>query len=170
MFACGVLSAQVDEQMSDMNSGHADELAMETTEKTYTIKMGDKVIKNSVQISTSSTQEIMLNEKDKNLVNQEREIPKKQIIKTVKIDNDDDDEYDELITFRYYADSATDFVLISNDDEIYVGLDNGENLKILEDRSYTVNEMNKGKEAYIFTDNNGTEVEFFIDEYKSLDK
>jgi hypothetical protein len=170
IFAFCALSAQVEDQVSATTSNSAEEVATETTEKTYKIIMNDKVVKNSVNISTSITQDVMLNEADKDLFNQQREIPKKHIVKTVKIDNDEDDDYDELITFRYYADVATDFILITNDDEIYVGLDDGENLKILENRSYKVDDVTKGKEAYIFTDNNGAEVEFFIDEYKSLDE
>lgn len=170
MFAFCSLSAQVDPQTMSMNTGSDNEIVSETTEKTYKIVMGDKVIRNSVSITTVKQQEIKLEDDEVGMVNLDREFPKKEIVKIVKIDNDADDDYDEQIRFRYMAHASSDFVMVTNGDEIVLSLDDGENLQILDAQSIRINDTRIGKESFIFTDQNGEEVEFFIDEYKDLGK
>jgi len=168
LFTACTLSAQVDQSMSNMNSDKAGGIASETTEKTYKLVMNDKVIKNSVKINTTKTQELMLDKDDSGMVNQDQKLPKENIVKTIRIDNDADDAYDELIKFHYRANATSDFVLISNNNQLMVALDDGDNLQILEDQSFDMDDVRNGKEAYVFTDNNGKNVEFFIEDYETL--
>lgn len=144
------------------------QVTQETSEKTYKIMSNDKVIKNSVKVSTEVSQEVALSEEDKNKIDQTRVIPPKKITKTVLIDNDEDDAYDEKIVFSYVASSKTDFTLVTNEDEVVVGIDDGENLKILQSESINKNELKNKTEAYVFTDNDGQRVEFYIESYESL--
>ncbi len=169
IFSIFALQAQEDMKMTSKDAKPNNELASTTTEKTYKILMGDKVIRNSVKIHTELSQEILLADEDAGMVNQDRVLPKKKIVKTVKIDNDADDQYDELIRFSYRAYADTDFVLVSNDDQLFVALDKGENLEIMQNNGILISDLKNGTESFVFTDNNGKEVEFFIDEYKSLD-
>ncbi|MDC6351548.1 hypothetical protein PP178_08270 [Zeaxanthinibacter sp. PT1] len=145
-----------------------EEIASESTQKTYKLWRNNEVIKNSVRISTEKKMAVMLSDKDSNDINQKRILPKKQVMKTVEIDNDSDDAYDERISFRYNAEETSDFVLVSDKDEILVALENGENLEILEDKSIPKDAMPDDKDSYVFTDKNGKEVEFFIETYEDL--
>ncbi len=87
--------------------------------------MGDKVIRNSVSITMVKQQEIKLEDDEAGMVNRDKEFPKKEIVKIIKIDNDADDDYDEQIRFRYEANSGSDFVLVTNGDEIVLSLEDG---------------------------------------------
>ncbi|WP_373071329.1 hypothetical protein [Zeaxanthinibacter enoshimensis] len=161
------VNAQENPEKSTMDQ--QEEIASETTKKTYKLWRNNEVIKNSVKISTEKKMAVMLADKDSNDINQERVLPKKQVMKTVEIDNDADDAYDERIKFRYDASATSDFVLISDKDEILVALENGENLEILEDQHIAKDTSSDNKDSYVFTDKNGKEVEFFIETYEDLD-
>ncbi|TDQ31431.1 hypothetical protein [Zeaxanthinibacter enoshimensis] len=161
------MNAQENPEKSTMDQ--QEEIASETTKKTYKLWRNNEVIKNSVKISTEKKMAVMLADKDSNDINQERVLPKKQVMKTVEIDNDADDAYDERIKFRYDASATSDFVLISDKDEILVALENGENLEILEDQHIAKDNSSDNKDSYVFTDKNGKEVEFFIETYEDLD-
>lgn len=169
----GALNAQQETSMVASNDSTVidKKISTETTEKTYKVVSNDKVIKNSVRISTSVNEDMMWEDEDAGKIDRDRVSPdKKRITKTVEIDNDEDDFYDEVITFSYLANVASDFVLISNKDEILIGLDEGENLNIVENQSIAIDGLQDSKEAYVFTDNNGKEVEFYIDEYRDINK
>jgi len=173
IFMAGALSAQQETSMVASNDSTVidKKISTETTEKTYKVVSNDKVIKNSVRISTSVNEDMMWEDEDAGKIDRDRVSPdKRRITKTVEIDNDEDDFYDEVITFSYMANVASDFVLISNKDEILIGLDEGENLNIMENQSIAIDGLQGSKEAYIFTDNNGKEVEFYIDEYRDINK
>jgi hypothetical protein len=114
------------------------------------------------------SQEMMFSKEDEGKIDQERVQPGKKITKTVLIDNDDDDEYDEKIIFSYMGNTRTDFTLVTNDDEILVALEDGENLKVMESESITISNLKTGKEAYVFTSNSGENVEFYIENYSTL--
>jgi len=161
------LTAQVNPQVDAMHPADGG-IASETTVKTYKLVKNDEVIRNSVKINTTTSEELLLDKSDKGMVNQDQKIPKKTIVKTIKIDNDGDDAYDEMIKFRYRANTTSDFVLVTNDDQIMVALDDGDNLRILEDQSFSKEDVANGSESYVFTDKNGKEVNFFIDDYESL--
>ena len=89
-------------------------------------------------------------------------------IKSVLIDNDKDDAFDERIVFSYLAtNSNADFTLVTNNDKVVVAIDDGDNLKILESES-KLSKMEANKTAFVFTDQQGKEVEFFIESYDSL--
>ena len=145
-----------------------DTVALETTEKTYKIYEDGEMIKNTVRINTAQTQEMQFQSEDKGKVDQDRVIPKKTIYKTVKIDLDEDDDFDEMIRFSYNADVTSDFVLLLNDNELYVALGEGENLMIMENTDLSKDALINGKEVFVFTDSNGSEISFKVEEYISM--
>lgn len=170
IFASWSLNAQEDRQTKTMASGSGGDIVSETTVKTYKIVLDDKVIRNSVKINTVKQQDMKLKDNNTAMVNRDREFPEKEIVKTIKIDNDADDDYDEQIRFRYRAHASSDFVMVTNGDEILIGLEEGENLRILDAQRILKNDAKDGVESFIFTDQNGAKVEFIIDEYKALGK
>ena len=134
-----------------------------TNSKTYTVDMGDKMVKRTVEISTKRTSEVMTKESEEGQVDQHRDnMP--MITKTVKIDNDEDDAFDEKIVFTYQSTTPEDFVLVSNNRELMVAIDDGENLEIIEDMSL----KSKNKATYIFTNQKGKEIEFLVEEHSTL--
>lgn len=145
-----------------------DTVATETLEKTYKLYEKGELIKNSVKVTSTQTQKIQLDAEDKGQVNQDRVIPKKTIYKTVKIDLDQDEEYDEMIRFSYNADVKSDFVLLLNENELYVAVGEGENLMITENTDLTRDAVNKGKEVFVFTDNEGNRISFKVEEYQIM--
>lgn len=152
---------------SDPVSGN-NEIVSETTEKTYSIRSNGKVIKNSVKVTTTTSQEIMFKEEDRDKVEQDRVTPKKKITKTVLIDNDGDEQYDEKIVFSYMADSDSDFTLVSNDDQLMVAVDEGVDLKIIQSEVITLGKLKSNKEAYVFINEKGETVKFYIEDYESM--
>lgn len=144
------------------------DMTSETTEKTYAVYADGELIKNSVKINTVVSRDVLIKEEDKNKLNQDRVFQKKNVMKTVKIDNDIDNSYDEIIKFSYRADDKSDFMLVTNDDEIMVAIDNGDKLEIVKSESIYKNNLKTNKEAYVITDDKGNEVELFIEDYKSM--
>ncbi|MFT4830444.1 MAG: hypothetical protein ACI815_000078 [Psychroserpens sp.] len=144
------------------------EMTSETTEKTYEVYANGELIRNSVKIQTMVSRDVLIEEEDKNKVNQDRVFQKKNVMKTVKIDNDSDNAYDEIIKFRYRADDKADFFLVTNDDEIMVAVDNGDKLEIVKSESIYKNKLKNKKEAYVITDDNGGEIELYIEDYKYM--
>lgn len=140
----------------------------ETTIKTYTVKTAKGTVQHKVEVTTAMDRPVELADKDSQKVDQERVIPKeKTITKTVNIDNDADDAFDERIVFSYNADENQDFVLLSDKDKLTVAVDKGSDLQILEDS--TMKEIpNRDKKTYIFTDENGKKVEFVVQEITML--
>ncbi len=166
MSSMAAVQAQVEEVSDDPSRA---EIATETTMKSYTLNYGDQTIENSVKITTSQEQAIEFAKESKGKVNKERVLDKKMITKMVAIDNDADEAYDEKIRFSYRADAPSDFVLLSDSDEIFVALDNGENLDILTNERFMKSELEADRDTYVYTDKNGEEVEFFIRNYENLD-
>lgn len=158
------------EKMSEkeVRTFRTDTVATETLEKTYKLYEKGELIKNSVKVTSTQTQRIQLEGEDKGQVNQDRVIPKKTIYKTVKIDLDQDEEYDEMIRFSYNADVKSDFVLLLNENELYVAVGEGENLMITDNTDLSKAALNEGKEVFIFTDNEGNRVSFKIEEYQIM--
>lgn len=145
-----------------------DTVATETLEKTYKLYEKGELIKNSVKVTSTQTQKIQLDGEDKGQVNQDRVIPKKTIYKTVKIDLDQDEEYDEMIRFSYNADVKSDFVLLLNENELYVAVGEGENLVITENTDLTRDAVKNGKEVFVFTDDEGNRISFKVEEYQIM--
>ncbi|ASV32181.1 hypothetical protein [Maribacter cobaltidurans] len=156
LFVSGVVLAQ------ENNS----EVLQTTTSKTYNVNMGDKMVKRSVEITTERENAIMHDEKDADKVDQTRIMDSvATITKTVKIDNDEDDAFDEKIVFSYESDDSEDFVLVSNADELVVAIDEGSSLEILESMNLKSKETMGTKATYVFTDERGKEIEFYVEEY-----
>jgi hypothetical protein len=126
------------------------------------------LIKNSVKINTVISRDVLMEPEDKSKVNQDRIFQKKNVMKTVKIDSDSDNAYDEIIKFSYRADIKSDFMLVTNDDEIMVAIDNGNKLEIVKSESIYKNKLKSNKEAYVITDDKGNEIELFIEDYTSM--
>lgn len=134
--------------------------------KSYTINNGSELIKNTVEITTKRLTTIDRDKKDEGKIDQARVVDSvATIIKTVKIDNDEDDAFDEKIVFSYESTMPKDFVLVSKNDELVVAMDDGENLKIIESLLLKSKDMVNNKATYIFTNENGENVEFLVEEY-----
>lgn len=104
----------------------------------------------------------MTDPKDKGKVNGDRIFPPKTVIKTVEIDNDADEMYDEKIKFSYTTDERTDFTLVTNQDDIMIAVEEGDYVTILENQKMF--KLNEGeKTTYVFTDEEGNEIEFRIE-------
>lgn len=164
------LTAQEDLSVAAEEAVMGNTISKETTKRTYKIINGMEVIEYSVKVMTEIDQPMFFEDEDKGKINQDLVKGPKKIIKTVHIDIDGDDAYEEKIVFSYTADEKTDFILVTNEDEILVGVEDGENLKILESESITISGLKDPKESYIFTNNTGENVEFFIESYSVLNE
>lgn len=142
-----------------------------TTSKTYKVDMGDKTVSRTVEISTKRSTDVMTKESDAGQIDQDRDLDSTATItKTVRIDNDDDDAFDEKIVFTYNSNSPEDFVLISNKEELTVAIDSGKNLKIVEDMTLKSKNKSDKSSTYIFTNKNGKDIEFLVEEYSKGNK
>jgi hypothetical protein len=134
--------------------------------KTYTVNNGSELIKNTVEITTQRLNSVESEEEDKGKIDQDRVVDNiSTIIKTVQIDNDDDDEFDEKIVFSYESKTPEDFVLVSRNNELVVAMNDGDNLKIVESIKLTTKQLMDNKTTYIFTNDNGDNLEFLVQEY-----
>lgn len=134
--------------------------------KSYTINDGKKLVKNTVEITTKRLNTVESAKEDAAKIDQDRVVDSvSTIIKTVQIDNDDDDEFDEKIVFSYESKTPEDFVLVSKNDELVVAMNEGENLKIVENVSLTSKETTNDKTTYVFTNEHGENLEFLVQEY-----
>ncbi|HMB63656.1 MAG TPA: hypothetical protein VKN36_11320 [Eudoraea sp.] len=164
------LTAQEDLSAEAEGAVMGNTIDKETTKRTYKVNNGMEVIENSVKVTTEINQPMYFEDEDKGKINQDRVKGPKKVIKTVLIDNDEDDSYEERIVFSYTAEDKTDFTLVTTNDEILVAVEDGENLKILESESITISGLKDPKESYIFTNNTGENVEFFIESYSVLNE
>ena len=138
------------------------EVTQETTEKTYTLIHGGEAISNSVKINTIVKRAVMTDSDDRGEIDGDRVYPPKVVLKTVKIDNDNDELYDETIKFSYITEDRTDFALVTNNSNIMIAIEEGDNLSILDNQKML--KMNEeDKMSYVFTDENGNEIEFRIE-------
>lgn len=139
-----------------------------TTSRTYKVNMGDKVVSKSVEISTKTSEAIAFNEEDMGKVDQDRKTDTMPMItKTVRIDNDEDDAFDEKIVFTYSSNTSEDFVLVSDKNQLMVAIDDGTDLKILEDMNLKPKSDATNNATYVFTNKNGKEIEFMVKEHSS---
>jgi hypothetical protein len=134
--------------------------------KTYTVNNGSKLIKSTVEITTKRLNSVESEEEDAGKIDQDRVVDNiSTIIKTVQIDNDDDDEFDEKIVFSYESKTPEDFVLVSKNNELVVAMNDGDNLKIVESLKLKTKQLMDNKTTYIFTNDNGDNIEFLVQEY-----
>ena len=141
-------------------------ISSETVEKTYTVKTNDTIIKNSVKVNTTMSLEIMFAEEDEGKIDAKRVIPPKKITKTVLIDNDEDDHFDEKIVFSYRANS--DFTLVTDNDEVVIAIEEGDQLQIIKSLG-VVKQGAAEKKAYVFTDGEGKEIDFLIESFETME-
>ena len=136
--------------------------------KTYTVNNGSKLIKSTVEITTQRLNSVESEEEDAGKIDQDRVVDSiSTIIKTVQIDNDEDDEFDEKIVFSYESQTPEDFVLVSRNNELVVAMNDGDNLKIVENIKLTSKQSMDDKTTYIFTNDNGDNLEFLVQEYST---
>ena len=136
--------------------------------KTYTVNNGSKLIKSTVEITTQRLNSVESEEEDAGKIDQDRVVDSiSTIIKTVQIDNDEDDEFDEKIVFSYESQTPEDFVLVSRNNELVVAMNDGDNLKIVENIKLTSKQSMDNKTTYIFTNDNGDNLEFLVQEYST---
>lgn len=134
--------------------------------KSYTVNDGKKLVKNTVEITTKRLNTIERSKDDKGKVDQDRVVDSvATIIKTVNIDNDDDDAFDEKIVFSYESKTPEDFVLVSKNDELVVAMNEGDNLKVVENINLKSKETMDNKTTYVFTNEHGENLEFLVEEY-----
>jgi len=134
--------------------------------KSYTVNDGKKLVKNTVEITTKRLNTIERSKEDEGKVDQDRVVDSvSTIIKTVNIDNDDDDDFDEKIVFSYESKTPEDFVLVSKNDELVVAMNEGDNLKVVENISLKSKKMMNNKTTYVFTNEHGENLEFLVEEY-----
>jgi len=134
----------------------------EITEKTLKIEKNGAVVENSVKISTEIRQAVMTDNDDKGKVNGDRIFPPKVVIKTVEIDNDDDQWYDEKIKFSYTTNNRTDLVVVTDKKDIMIAVEDGDNVTLLENQKMFI-PNNTDRTAYIYTDEQGNTIEFKIE-------
>lgn len=153
--------------LSIVTAQNGNSKSTETIKKTYKVISNGKVVKNTVTISTETFNDVLA---DNSALENKKDSASYQsrVLKTVKIDNDADDDFDELIKFSYFSNVKTDFTLLTSNDELVVALDEGENLNILQNVSFDMDSISNTKEAFIFTSNDGEKVEFFIENYETM--
>ncbi|APQ18931.1 hypothetical protein [Maribacter hydrothermalis] len=134
--------------------------------KSYTINDGKKLVRNSVEITTKRLNTIEHSKDDAGKIDQDRIVDSvSTIVKTVQIDNDEDDAFDEKIVFSYESKTPEDFILVSKNNELVVAMNEGENLKIVENINLKSKELLNDKTTYIFTNERGENLEFLVQEY-----
>lgn len=134
--------------------------------KSYTVNDGKKLVKNTVEITTKRLNTIERSKDDEGKVDQDRVVDSvSTIIKTVHIDNDDDDAFDEKIVFSYESKTPEDFVLVSKNNELVVAMNEGDNLKVVESINLKSKKTMNDKTTYIFTNEHGENLEFLVQEY-----
>lgn len=166
--ALTVATAQEDTDTKSMDAEQVEEISSETTEKTFTLTYDDKVVKRSVKVNTDVAQPVMLEEEDADQINQDRVLPMKKFTKTVHIDNDEDDSFDERIVFSYEANEESAYLLVSEGDYLRVALENGGELDIQESEKMSIDDLNPKTTTYVYQDNEGNEIKFLIEEYSAL--
>lgn len=133
----------------------------EVTEKTLTMQNGEETIKNSVRVTTTVKNAVMVDKQEKD-VNRKRIFPPKLVVKMVEIDNDADNLYDEKIRFSYMTEERTDFTLVSKNDKVMLAVENGENITVLENKQlFKANQSDNA--TYVFTSDDGDKIEFRIE-------
>ncbi|MAQ75403.1 MAG: hypothetical protein CL613_03605 [Aquimarina sp.] len=91
------------------------ELTKETMVKTYKVDKGNMTIPYEVKIKNKVEQPIKLEKEDKKELNQDRIVDTdKMVTKSIWIDSDVDDMYDNYIELSYVKEADEDFMIESN--------------------------------------------------------
>ncbi|QLG47033.1 hypothetical protein [Costertonia aggregata] len=151
-----------------LNAQQVQDASTETVEKTYTINVNGETIQNSVKVNTQVELGTYSHiDEDEGIQNDSKNQGNKKIMKTVKVDNDLDDAFDEIIKFSYNADEKTDFTVLSTKNDLIVAIDNGKNLDILESETI-MNKDNNEVETLVVTNDEGRKIELFVESHESL--
>lgn len=141
------------------------EISEETTEKKYEMYEDGKLVKKSIKIHTIVKQDIKFADEDEGKIDARRVITPKKIYKTVSIDNDTDEEYDEMIKFSYTSDAQKDFLFGTNDDEIFKALENSKYLKLDDNKTMSDKNLNS---LIVITDDEGQVVELVLEKHDEM--
>lgn len=127
------------------------ELTKETMVKTYEVEKGNTTIPYEVKIKNKTTQPIKLDKEDKNELNQSRIVDtNKMITKSIWIDSDIDDMYDNYIELSYVKEADKDFMIESNTDGFVIKVRGKEMNYSFLDRDYMIKE--KDTNFFIITE------------------
>ncbi|MBG48228.1 MAG: hypothetical protein CML05_08080 [Pseudozobellia sp.] len=141
------------------------EISEETTEKKYEMYEEGKLVKKSVKIHTVVKQDIKFAEEDEDKIDARRVITPKKIFKTVSIDNDTDEDYDEVLKFSYTSEANKDFLFGTNDNEIFKALENSKYLNVGNKENMTEKSLNS---LIVITDDNGQVVELVLEKHEEM--
>ncbi|MBC7000021.1 hypothetical protein [Cytophaga sp. FL35] len=141
------------------------EISEETTEKKYEMYEDGQLVKKSIKIHTVVKQDIKFAEEDEDKIDARRIITPKKIMKTVSIDNDADEEYDEMIKFSYISGANKDFLFGTNDDEIFKALENSKYLKLDDKENMSDENLNS---LIVITDDDGQVVELVLEKHNEM--
>ncbi|GAA3519773.1 hypothetical protein GCM10022393_37470 [Aquimarina addita] len=88
------------------------QIIQETITKQYEVEKGASTIPYKVHIKNKETSEVLLKKEDQNALNQERINTPEMITKIIRIDDDADHYYDNLIELSYAVDDDADFKIV----------------------------------------------------------
>ncbi|MGB7393527.1 MAG: hypothetical protein WA913_03940 [Pricia sp.] len=140
------------------------EISEETTQKKYEMYEDGKLVKKSVKIYTVIRQDIRFDTLVENNIDARRIETPKKITKTISIDNDSDEEYDETIKFSYTSDAKKDFLFNVNDNEIFTALENSKYLNVKDSKDMSEENLN---EIIVITDAQGEVIQLVLEQYES---
>ncbi len=140
------------------------EISKETTEKKYQMYEEGQLVKKSVKIFTVIRQDVQFDTLVDNQIDANRIKTPKEITKTVRIDNDSDEDYDETIQFSYTSDADKKFLVNVNDDEIFTALENSKYLNVKDYNDLSEENLN---DMIIITDNRGKVIQLVMEKHES---
>lgn len=131
--------------------------------KTLKIEQGNEYQERKVMVNTAKQTADLYNMKENIPNGATSALP--LITKTVKIDNDADTAYDEKIVFSYRSNTIGDFILVSQNEELAVAVDKGQNLEIVKEITFLSKNEDSNGYTYVFSDGQGNELEFLVQEH-----
>ena len=140
----------------------------ESTKKTYNLYKDGKLIKNAVLIETARNHTIAFDSQDENKIDSDRIPTPAVVVKTVKIDNDADDNYDEVIKFSYTTNKKTDFTLVSSEKDLLLAVEDGKNIKVLENMTISKDDNSSPDKIHVFTLDDGNEVQMKLESFDEM--
>lgn len=140
------------------------EISKETTEKKYEVYEEGKLVKKSVKIFTIIRQNIEFDTLVENKIDARRINTPKKITKTVSIDNDMDEDYDETIKFSYSSNADENYVVKVNDDEIFTALEKSKYLNVKDKKDVSKENLN---EIISITGDDGKAIQLILEEHES---
>ncbi len=140
------------------------EISKETTEKKYHMYEEGQLVEKSIKIYTVIRQDVKFDTLVDNQIDANRIKTPKEITKTVRIDNDSDDDYDETVKFSYTSNADKTFLVNVNDEEIFSALENSNYLNVKDNVDLSEENLNH---MIVITDSNGKVIQLVMEKYES---